>query len=215
MLTRYMSFLLAFFLVRLTGTSQNTWTLKKDKDSIKVYNRGDEQSKFKELKVEMDLKASLSDLAAVILDIGDYKDWSFNTRTSYVIKQVSPSELYFYSEIESPWPADNRDLTLHLVITQEPVGKTMKINIRTVTGLVPPKPNTVRVPMSDETWVVTRMDKTQIRIAYQLKLDPGGALPAWLINTFSVKGPFETFKHLREQVRQPRYRNAVVPFIVN
>ncbi len=215
MLTKYLTLFLATLLIRFPGSAQNEWILKKDKDSIKVYNRDNEQSKFNELKVEMALKARLSDLAALILDISDYKNWSFNTKSSHVLKQVSPSELYFYSEINSPWPADNRDLSLHLLITQDPVSKTMIIKIKSVPGLIPVKPNTIRVQMSYETWIVTRLDKTRIRIEYQLKLDPGGSVPAWLMNTFSVKAPYETFKNLRQQIQQSKYRNASVPFISN
>jgi hypothetical protein len=212
---KYMTLFLAILLIRIPGSSQNDWTLKKDKDSIKVYNRGNGQSRFNELKVEMNLNARLSDLAALILDINDYNKWSFNTKSSHIVKQVSPSELYYYSEINSPWPVDNRDLTLHLLITQDPVSKIMKVNIKSVPGLVPIKPNTVRVPMSNETWTVTRIDKTRIRIEYLLTLDPGGSIPAWLINTFSVKGPYETFKNLREQVREAKYRDASIPFITD
>lgn len=194
-------------------SAQDDWSLKKDKDGIKVFNRENEQSKFNELRVETTLDATLAQLAALILDIEDYAKWSFNTKSTRILKKTSPSELYFYSEINSPWPADNRDLVLHLSITQDPVSKKMSIIIKTVPGLVPLKPNTIRVPMSSETWTVTRVDGFRIRVEYQLKLDPGGSVPAWLINTFSVKGPYETFKNLREQIRQPKYKNAAVPFI--
>ena len=215
MFTRYFGFFGVLLLSYFQGSAQNGWTLKKDKDSIKVYVRGNDQSKFDELKVEVSIKAKLSELAALILDINDYKSWSFNTRSAHVLKQVSPSELYFYSEINSPWPADDRDLALHLTITQDPVSKTMIIKVSSEPGLIPAKPNTVRVPISSEIWTVTRLDKTRIHIDYQLKLDPGGTVPAWLINTFSVKGPFETFKNLREQIKKPKYRNAPISFISN
>jgi hypothetical protein len=215
MLPKYFVFTLAILLIRFSGTAQNDWVLKKDKDSIEVYNRGNEQSKFNELKVEVTLKATLSDLASLILDIDDYKSWSFNTKSAHVVKRVSPSELYYYSEINSPWPADDRDLSLHLLIRQDPLSKIMTIKIRSVPDLVPVKPNTIRVPMSSETWTVTRLDRTRIHVDYQLKLDPGGSVPAWLINTFSVKGPYETFKNLREKIQQPKYRNTAVPFISN
>src|SRR5882762_6979674 len=113
----FLYLILIFQLAYFPGLGQNNWVLKKDKDSIRVYNRSSEHSKFNDLRVETILRTSLSCLAAVILDINNYPKWSFNTRKAYVLRQVSPSELYFYSEINSPWPASNRDLAVHLRIT--------------------------------------------------------------------------------------------------
>ena len=207
--------LLLFQATFFSGLAQNNWVLKKEKDSIKVYNRSNAHSKFNDLRVETILRTGLSDLAAVILDINNYPHWSFNTKTAYVLKQISPSELYFYSEINSPWPASNRDLAVHLHITQESVSKVMHIRSDEVPNFIPPKENIVRVPLSRETWIVTPLDKTTIRVEYELEIDPGASAPAWLVNSFSTKGPYETFKNLREQVRLPKYRNASFPFIIN
>jgi hypothetical protein len=198
------------------GQAQNKpWTLKKDKDGIKVYSRNNTRSKFNELKVETDLSCRLSDLAAVILDIPDYPQWSFNVKSSKLLKQVSPAELYIYTEINSPWPADNRDLPIHLKITQDPTNKKMTIAVECIPDLVPRQKNIVRVPLSKETWVVTPVDASTIHIEYQLEVDPGADPPGWLINMFSVKGPFETFSKLKNQIKLPQYRLTVVPFITN
>ena len=194
---------------------QNNWELKKEKDSIRVFNRPNQHSKFNDLRVETILPTNLSGLIAVILDINNYPNWSFNTKTAYVLRQVSPSEIYFYSEINSPWPASNRDLAVHLRITQEPVSKVLHISSDEIPNFIPPKKNIVRVPLSTETWTVTPLNKTSIRIVYELQIDPGASAPAWLVNSFSTKGPYETFKNLREQIKLPKYSNASFPFITN
>jgi len=204
---------LAIIAIPFSVTAQDGWTLKKDQDGIRVYNRPGERSRFNDLRVEMVIPARLSSLAAVILDIDNYPNWSFNTKQSYVIKKVGPGELYFYTLIHSPWPASDRDLTLHTRISQDAVSRVMTIHVENVSGLVPPKKDLVRVPLSIEHWTVTPLTDGRIRIDYQLQLDPGANVPAWLINTFSTKGPFETFTHLREQLKLARYRDAKVPFI--
>ena len=208
-------FLFLSLLMGWRGSAQNKWDLKKEKDGIRVYSRTNEHSKFNELKAELTVQAKLSDLAAFILDVTNYHEWSFNTKLSYVVKPVSPSELYFYTEINSPWPASNRDLVVHLHITQDPVSKIMSIREESVPGLVPPKKNIVRIPLSIENWTITPVDKATIRIEYQLQIDPGEGAPAWMVNFFSAKGPYETFSNLREQIRKAKYREAVVGFIKN
>jgi len=193
--------------------AQQEWTLKKDENGIKVYSRSGEHSKYNELRVEMTLQASLSSVAALVLDIGNYPSWSFNTKQTSVLKTVSPSELYFYSEIHSPWPASNRDLAIHLVVTQDPNSKVMTIHAEELPNYIPAKEGLVRVPLSDEVWTVTPAGNGLIKIDYRITLDPGAGTPAWLINMFSVKGPFETFSHVKEQLKIPKYRDAKLSFI--
>jgi hypothetical protein len=215
MKTNVLYLILLSLVAFLPGRGQHVWELKKEKDSIRVYNRPSAHSKFNVLRVETILRTSLSGLAAVILDIKNYPHWSFNSKTAYVLKQVSPSELYFYSEINSPWPASNRDLAVHLRITQDPVSKVLHIKADEVPDFIPPKENIVRVPLSRETWTVTPLDKTTIKVEYELEIDPGASAPAWLINMFATKGPYETFENLKEQIKGARYQNANFPFIVN
>lgn len=211
----FLYLILLFQLASIASRGQNNWELKKEKDGIRVYNRSNAHSKFNDLRVETVLRSSLSGLVAVILDVGNYPSWSFNTKTAYILKQISPSEIYFYSEINSPWPASNRDLVVHLRITQDPVRKVLHISAEEVPNFIPPKENIVRVPLSRETWTVTPLDKTTIKVEYELEIDPGASAPAWLVNTLATKGPYETFENLKEQVKLGKYRNANFPFTIN
>ncbi|MDP9041572.1 MAG: START domain-containing protein, partial [Bacteroidota bacterium] len=123
----YTLIIFAILLTSLSLNAQDGWVLKKEKDNIKVYSRGNGKSKINELKVEMVLNANLSEIAAFILDIENYPKWSRNLKTSYVLKQISDGELYFYTEVKSPWPANNRDLVVHLKILQDTISRTMSI----------------------------------------------------------------------------------------
>src|ERR1700743_3159872 len=105
-----------FGIFAITAPAQSKWELKKDKDGIRVYSRPDAALSYDELKVEMDLPVRLSALAALVLDIGNYPSWSFNTEKTEVLKTVGPGDLYFYTLIHAPWPASNRDLPVHLTI---------------------------------------------------------------------------------------------------
>jgi START domain len=212
---KQLSLIAAGIMLSLSLTAQNDWQLKKDEDGIKVYTKATENSHYNELKVEMTLTATLSSLAALILDIDNYHNWSFNTEKTYVLKRVGPGDLYFYESIHSPWPASDRDLPVHLQITQDPHTRSMFVRSVCIPDLIPPKKDIVRVPLSVEQYIVTPLPDGKIRIEYQLKLDPGAGAPAWLINLFSVKGPFETFSHVRQQIQRPAYRDAILPFIKN
>jgi START domain len=132
-----------------------------------------------------------------------------------VLKRVGPAELYYYSLIHSPWPASDRDLAVHLHISQDSSTRTMYIHATGIPGYIPEKKGIVRVPVSIERWVVTPLPGDRIRINYELQVDPGASAPAWLINLLSTKGPFETFCHIRDQLKQPKYHDATLAFIRN
>ena len=199
----------------LKSLAQGGWELKKEKDGIRVYSRSNGHSKFNEVKVETVLKSRLSDLAALVLDIGNHPRWSYNSKKAYVLKQVSPAELFFYAEVNSPWPASNRDLVIHLQVTQDPHSKIMTIKGVSVPGMVAPKKDIVRVPFSKETWTVVPLDKTTIKIEYLLEIDPGESAPAWIINLFVTKAPLESFRNLTAEIQIPKYKQASLPFIRN
>jgi hypothetical protein len=64
----------------------------------------------------------------------------------------------------------------------------------------PEKDKLVRVPMSKAVWnISTGSDKT-MHLQYILQVDPGGSIPAWILNIFATKGPLETFKNLKEKM---------------
>lgn len=212
-------FYILFFYVMMgaaiSANAQQDWVLKKQKDSIKVFSRARSNSKFNEIKVETTVKAKLSDIAALILDIDNYFKWSYNTKVSYTLKKVSNDEIFFYTEVNSPWPAANRDLVVHLHITQDPLSKIITVKNIGVPDYIPAKKDIVRVSFSNETWLIIPVDGTTVKIEYFLQVDPGESAPAWLVNLFAAKAPLESFSKFSIQLQQPKYTQATIPFIKN
>ena len=210
--------LLILFILPLTyfsGFAQGSWNLKKDKEGIKIFSRTSEHSKINELGADFSMQATLSELAAVMLDVDNHVQWVCATQSSRLLKKISDSELYFYTEMNSPWPLSNRDLIVHLVITQDPVSKIMTIKATNVPGYLPENKSIVRVPLSKAVWTVTPVNNKTLNIHYLVEVDPGGTVPAWLINMFATKCPFESFKNLRMQIKHEKYRLTNLSFITN
>ena len=193
--------------------SQSDWILKQDKDGIKVYTKDLENSSFKAVKTVCIIDASLTKLTAVLLDINSSKDWVYATKSCTVIKQASPSELFYYSEVTVPWPVNNRDFIVRLKVSQDAKTKVVTVEGENKPTLLPEKKNIVRIQQCYSKWIIVPQTNGQVKIEYVLQVDPGGMVPAWLINLFATKGPFESFKNLRLQVKKPAYSRVVLPFI--
>jgi len=197
------------------GYAQEDWALKTNKDGIAVYTRSLPDSKFKAVKVECTFAASLSQLVAVILDVNTGDQWVYSTKSSVLLREVSASELFYYSEVSVPWPASNRDFIAHLKVVQDAHTKVVTVYGPTVPDYVPVKKDVVRILQSEGRWVISPIGPNRIKVEYTLRVDPGGNIPAWLINMFAAKGPLESFRNLRTHLQKPGYSNLHLPFITD
>jgi hypothetical protein len=208
-------FLLVLLIGRQRVSAQSVWELRTEKKDIKVYTRTFPDSKFKAIKVELILQTTLSRLVTVLLDVNTATDWVYATKSATVLKQLSPSEVIYYSEVRLPWPLSNRDFIVHLVTSQDTHTRVVTIQGPTINNYIPEKKDIVRVKQSEGHWILTPMDNGHIRVEYTLRTDPGGDIPAWLFNLFVTKGPLESFDNLKTQLNKPEYANSRLPFIVD
>jgi hypothetical protein len=185
-----------------TAFAQYTWKLSKEKDGIKVYQSDAAHSKYKSIKVECIMEGNYDKLMAVLTDVGHQKDWVYNNKTAYMIKRISPFEYYYYTETSLPWPMSNRDAAVHLKMNKDSLNRFLKINAVSEPNYVPEKNGKVRVPRSNISWYVTMPTSKTISIVYIFDAEPGGSLPAWLVNMFADKGPFESFKKLSQILKR-------------
>jgi hypothetical protein len=199
-------------LIQISVKSQ-AWTLKKDKDGIRVYSRESTNSKFNELKVECEIEGSLSKLAAVLLDVNNHGEWVYKTVKCELLHASAANDILFYTEIECPWPFQNRDVVVRVNLTQDSISKVLTIIDQSVPGYLPDKENIVRMKYSRVTWIVTPINATHLKIDYWVQIDPGGSIPAWLLNSFASKGPIESFTKLKQEIKLPRYANAKFAFL--
>jgi START domain len=205
--------LLFVVLFSLPGFGQSPWKLHSDRDGIQVYTQDVTGSPFKALKAVCTVETSLSRLAAVLLDVKNTKDWVYATKECKLLKQTSPSELYYYSELSLPWPASNRDFIIRISIAQDPASKVVMVTAENKPDYIPGKKSIVRIRESAAYWQITPLAGGMVKVEYTMQVDPAGMLPAWLVNMFVAKGPTQTFIQLRKQVKKPFYNNIQLGFI--
>jgi hypothetical protein len=191
--------------------AQEVWTQKAESDDIKVYSNTKSALKVKPIKVECIFNATPVQVAAVLLDIKNYTNWVYKTKLTTLVKQVSATELFYYAEINMPWPAQNRDFAAHITAIQA-TDKTITIDAPSVAGLVPEKEGITRVRKSNGKWVLTPVGTNQVHVTYYLTLEPDGGAPAWLINLFISDGPLQSFKKLKLQLQKPAYKSPALSF---
>jgi hypothetical protein len=198
--------LFILFLIPWNLQAQEGWSLEKDKDGIQVFTRQSEHFKFKEVKVECVMEGTIPALINVIFDIGNHVNWVYNTKSAYIVNRISNSELYFYTEIFSPWPFQNRDAIAHIKTFRDSLTNIIRVEANAVPDYIPQKDDIVRIPSSKVNWTISSINNQFLKITYRMAADPGGSVPPWLINLLVSKGPYESFSKLKERIKLPQYK---------
>jgi hypothetical protein len=191
-----------FLVVYSAGVSQYNWKLDKEKDGIQIYFSETAASKFKSVKVECTLEGNYDKLIGILTNVDHYKDWVYKTKTSRLLKKPSANELYYYTETSLPWPMLNRDVVIHVEIEKDSQLRFIKVTSINEPHYLAVIPGKVRVPHLLIDWYATMPTPKTIHIVYIFEINPGGDLPAWMVNLFADKGPYETFKKLAEILKK-------------
>ena len=192
---KYSGLILLLIIGFCSVTAQTKWKLLKDKDGIRVYTGNTDNSKYKSIRVTCEFPGTIDKLQAVLRDVNHHSDWVYKAKNVSVIKRQSPDDIIYYLETEIPWPVTNRDGVYHLTMQADNMHHSFSALTVSLPGYVPDKNGCIRIVSSKATWQVTEATG-KIKIDYKLEVDPRGGLPAWTVNLFSDKGPYETFKSL-------------------
>ena len=197
----------------LQAACLNDWQLQTNKDDIQVYTRPQPDSRFQEVKVDCEMPGTLAQFVALYSDVANYPNVIRNTRTAYMLRSVSETEFFYYMESQLPALVANRDLVMRLQFAYTPATHYLQIHTNSVAGMVPVQAGIVRVPYWKGEWQVWALSATRLKITYCFRVDPGGALPAWLVNRLAPVAPYQAFLQLRRSLALPRYQGHHFAFL--
>lgn len=210
------SVILFFVVFSFTAAlAQTKWELNSRSDGIKIYTGVISGSNIRVVKVECAFKAKMSQFVAILLDVENSADWLYRTKICKVIRKDSPQDLYYYSIINLPSPAKNRDFVCHLTVNQDRNTKIVTINGQAEPSMVPLVNDIVRIKNANSQWTITPEANGMLKVVYTLQVNPEGNLPADLVNTFITDGPEQIFDNLRSELEKSDYKRVTLPFIQN
>ncbi|MEO6631931.1 MAG: START domain-containing protein [Mucilaginibacter sp.] len=183
--------------------AQGSWQLKKNENGIFVYTRTPASGNLKELRVVCEFDATKTQLIATLQDIDHYKDWVYSSKKTEILKTPSPQKTIYYTQSRLPWPIKDRDLVVELDIGA-PEADVLYIHAKSLPTYLPKNDKFVRVPYSLAVWKVTPASNNKLKIDYTFSVDPGGSLPAWLVNATLAIGPYNSFVKLKEVLKKEK-----------
>ena len=191
------------------------WKHKKSEDGVEVYYRKSPDSRVNELKIKTTIDASIISVVAALRDIPAYTEWVMNCQKAEKLFAKSMVQTCYYSQVDFPWPLSDRDFIAQNDLFQDPATKIVYSKLKGVPDYLPEKPGFVRIQHLKITWKITPLSTDKVAVDYHFQSDPGGNIPAWMINLAIDKGPVSSIKKLRTMVRKEKYQTAIVPGIQN
>lgn len=183
-----------------TASAGGEWTLKRDKDAIKVYTRKVQGSTVAEFKAEATFaNTRLTDVLGIVTNVNRFTELFPNCVEATVLEQQDAYNTVHYIRTEVPFPANDRDGVYEQRTELASGGEAATVTLRALAGRVPEKKRLVRITRAAGSWKLTQVG-SGVHVVYQFHSDPGGAVPPWLVNSFIVDQPFKTMQSLRKLV---------------
>jgi len=194
--------------------ADNTWQQNKNEDDIRVFTKDVQGTALKAFRGVVTIPARLSSIVAVIDDTSVYVKLFHNAKYAKDLMRVSESEAYKYMITALPWPAVNRDSIIHSNLKQNQKSRVVQITMKSMPNYIPSKTGLVRIQKMTGRWLLVP-EGNNVKVFYEMNIDPSGSLPTWLVNAMSIDLPFITLKNLREIVKQDKYRNVKNSYIID
>jgi hypothetical protein len=191
---------LLFLLSGYSLFAQGDWDLVKDEAGIKVYTQTEPGSKYKSFKAEMQVNCRIENIVDVLKNTDSINNWVVNCKGVKLLK-TEGTDQYYYIETSLPIPFQARDMVYRFqysVINND----QLRVIVSGIPDFIKPVKGIVRMSKADGFWLLTSIDTNNTAVAYQMHVEPGGLIPAWLANPFIKNVPFSTFKELRSIVQR-------------
>ncbi|MBX2981313.1 MAG: START domain-containing protein [Flavobacteriales bacterium] len=190
----------AIALLTALPTGKGEWSLKKDQDDIKVYTRSVEGSAIAEFKAVTTLNnARLANVLDIVTNVSGFVELFPNCTEATVLEQQGRYNTVHYIRTDVPFPVSDRDGVYEQRTKMDPAGGAATVTILALSDRIPENKKLVRITRASGTWKLTQAG-SNVNVIYQFHGEPGGAVPAWMVNSFIVDQPFGTMQNLRKIV---------------
>jgi len=206
--------LFILFLAGNNAISQvgGSWKLKKNKNGIEIFTTETDTSAFMAFKARMIIQGSVGAFVAVLQDLDRMPDWGYNIEYARLLEKSGDTLQIYYSEASVPFPFANRDgIYLNRYIWNNK-NRQLKVDIELLHNYMEVKEKLVRVKGNGE-WQVNVLADGRLEMIFRMQVDPGGEIPAWLVNMFIDETPYETMFNIREMMKKPEYSQKRYDFI--
>ncbi len=184
-----------------------TWERVKERHGVTVWQRGVEGTSLVEFRGRGEVEATVLQILAVLGDHERKTEWMDRCTEARGVRLFGMDRQVVYQRIGSDIPlVSDRDVVMEAVVRLKPEARRVQVDAVAVDDpLEPPRPGVVRMPELRARWTLEVLDAERTLVTYEVRADPGGDIPKWVVNLVSRSIPAETIERLRQQTAKGGY----------
>lgn len=177
------------------------WRFVYESDGITVHKRIKEDTIFLEFKSTGNLRGEISGYLSVILNTEIMPDWAPQCFEARDVERINEWETIIYVACNGVWPVADRDYVAKRTIITNPKKSTVCVNVNLIENPnVPDIKSRVHIPYLQCCWILKWIDPVNTHVELRVCVDPGGWLPAWLVNWGYRWVPYRYLRDLESKV---------------
>jgi hypothetical protein len=197
-------------ILRLTSPAQaaeapGNWRLMSQgegREGVTTWSRRVDGLAVKAFRGSTDMHQTVPVILAVLADIPKLPLWIYQCQLARQLPGLPLNHTYV--QFKGMWPAAERDVLMHSTVSQQDDGSIL-LESRQADGYAL-QDGFVRVPYLHNSFRLMPLKGGWTRLTFETQVDPGGLLPAWLINLVATQAPVVTIDGLRRQAKLPAYQ---------
>ncbi len=182
--------LLTIFFSFEASAEKGEWRKVLENDEITVFSKSRGTKGYNEVMGEMHFGSpEHMGLVEIFMNPDQYSNWIFGVGHSKMLKKLNHFDYLVYMIADLPWPAKDRDCMARVSFFKDSLDGATVVNIDHLPGLFPEQKGVVRAEVFESRWRLTPDPKKgELKLSIGLYAEPGGVLPAFIVNLF--------FKHV-------------------
>ena len=207
---RYAAVIIPFYFL----AADAGWEFVLKDEGFKIYQRKIEGQPFIQVKGTGTIHEPISKILSIVLDYKRIKEWQPNLETFERLETYSDRHFMNYFAMNLPWPVTDRDVVMRHKIKVDSKNRWVHISLANSTH--PKRPNRkgyIRLPFARGRISMHWVDGGKATwMEFHNQGDPGGWIPAWLVNWISKKQIAGSISLLKKRVNSVKgnYENGVV-----
>lgn len=184
------------------------WRLVSDKNGIQVYMKHNDDSRLKTFRGVTRFSVDrLDTISGVLNDTPNMPRWMHFISHAKEIRRSDYLNREYQFLTSLPWPLADREAVVKLLVRQDEKTQAVTVHVINSPTLLPPNANYIRMPEMQGRFAFAPTGKgKEVEVTYELILDPGGYIPAWIANIVLKDTPYFTLERLRRVVERPEYQ---------
>lgn len=184
-----------------------------DKQGVKVWSYQVPNSPLSGFKAVTTVKSTLGGLVNLIADTQNASRWIYRAKNVELLQRDDADMTFTVRVItDFPWPFKDREALVAGKIVQDPSSLRVRIDSSN-TNAFPQSNCCLRMPVVEGSWIFRPLGDGLVEVTMTGHADPGGLIPAGMVNLMIQEHPYNTLKGLRRMVNEERYQHSRNPSI--